>query len=308
MNVKLLDRTNCGKGYHRSGWPSAEAALRNVCDSSGPLVDICPEQGFLFGPDIRTEPYTMPWIGIFHFPADIISPHRPDLERNSAYTLWRNQVFQESLPSMVGGICMASALTEWWVKQTHKPFITLKHPTDTKALPWTLEKCQDAFPRRVIQLGFHLRDTRAIYRVPPQLGWRYERVRFYQQYQKERDAVIKKMVHGECNNRVDTLPRLTDAEYDLVMASSVVISKAFGVAACNVIVEAIARGTPVIVERRPETEEYLGRDYCMYWGELELTDDTFVLANEQLIARQAGWLEFTQFAKDVLSFSRQCVS
>jgi hypothetical protein len=295
--MKLINRPNIGKGLHRSGWVDAMAALSTVADGAGPLLDDCPEYTFLFGPS-RPRPHTGPWIGIFHFPANVQSPFPQDATNNSAETLFRNPAFRESLPQMIGGIALASSLASWLHAKTGKPIATIKHPTATDVPQWSLE----AFSQQpfLLQLGWHLRNTRSIFHQQPLPGWRYGRIAMYQDYQKRRDIALRAALGDEPNNRVEELPRLPNDAYDAALASCVGITEAFGMSACNVVVECIARGTPLLTRRCPESIEYLGADYPLYLDDQPaLTNETLTAANRAMIRARGRWLECSYFAECV---------
>jgi hypothetical protein len=55
--------------------------------------------------------------------------------------------------------------------------------------------------------------------------------------------------------------------YNLLLSRSVVVNYMFGAAASNVIVESLTRGTPIICNRLPATEEYLGKDYPLFFDD-----------------------------------------
>jgi hypothetical protein len=66
-----------------------------------------------------------------------------------------------------------------------------------------------------------------------------------------------------------TIGRLSDKEYDSLLSRSLVFVPLFDVAACNTIIECIVRATPVLTNRLPASEEYLGRGYPMFYETLE---------------------------------------
>jgi hypothetical protein len=299
--MKIMLRPNIGKGVHRSGWSDVMRAVQTLSDDRGPLLDECVESSFLFGPMV--QPHREPWVGIFHFPHDIDSPVDMDSQRNSAQALLRSPSFQTALPRMVRGIALTDHLATWLEAELGVTFTALKHPTETEVPQWTFEAFADR--PTILQLGWHLRDTRAIFRIPSQLGWQYARVAMYQQYQRDRDKAISDAAGGECNGRVKEWARLPDVDYDATLARSIVLSRFCGVAAANVVVECIARGTPLLTNRMPGTVEYLGEDYCLYLDDSPTLDEPTILrASEQLIARRGPWMDCHAFAQRVREVCR----
>lgn len=281
--MHLIERERVGVGVHRSGWPWVVEALGR--SSGGLLLDDCVEQSFLFG---RRVPHDEPWVGVFHFPHRMLSPLACDVARNSAYALLRSL----DARNLARGVALTEGLAAWLEEVLRVPFLAIKHPTPARVPQWV------DFDGTALQAGWHLRDTRFIYRMPEREGWRYLRVAPYQEYQENRDAVLR--TRAEINRRVETIPRLTDAEYDNVMTRCLCVSYAFGAAACNVVVECIARGTPLLTSRCDGNVEYLGEDYCLYADDHPtITPELMRRASEQLAARRGDWMSAERFAEQV---------
>jgi hypothetical protein len=87
---------------------------------------------------------------------------------------------------------------------------------------------------------------------------------------------------------VTFIPRLSDEEYDHLLSENLVFLNLFGSSANNTVVECIVRHTPIVVNRLPALEEYLGKDYPLFYDNLtqaaELIADTEALfaAHEKL--------------------------
>jgi hypothetical protein len=107
--------------------------------------------------------------------------------------------------------------------------------------------------------------------------------------------------------RVEVVRRLDDMAYDRLLAESVVTTELFGAAANNLVVECMVRGTPLIVNRVPAVEEYLGGNYPLYFGEVSeiaslLEPDRLVAASRHLLARSELLPSFEDFARRVKAF------
>lgn len=284
-----------GKGVHRSGWPYILEHMQP--DGDGNLLDDCVEATFLFRPE--DKPHKQPWVGIFHFPHDVIGPLEQDYWKNSAQALVRKPLFQRSRRYLKAGIALCTDLSIWLRCNLHVPVLVLKHPTQLDVRQWC------GHDHRVLQVGWHLRNTRCIFHVPPVKGWRFERIAPMDQWQHSRDKGIRLIQPREPNRQVNDIARLDDAAYDDAMASSIVIMEAWGAAANNVVVECIARGTPLLVNRLPAIVEYLGEDYCFYFDRHDkvpamITDPARVCeAHHQVIARRGDWMDCQLFADKI---------
>jgi hypothetical protein len=68
---------------------------------------------------------------------------------------------------------------------------------------------------------------------------------------------------------VNVLEHLPDKEYDLLMAKYIVFVDFIECSAANTLIECMARGNPIIVNRIPAVVEHLGPNYPLYFDNLE---------------------------------------
>jgi hypothetical protein len=62
---------------------------------------------------------------------------------------------------------------------------------------------------------------------------------------------------------------VSNEEYDRLLSQNVVFCHLLDSSANNVVIECIARNTPLLINRLPAIEEYLGRDYPLYFSSLD---------------------------------------
>ena len=300
--MRLIERLNVGARIHRSGWPDVMNAVEAKANSHGLLLDDCVESSFLFKPIGR--PHEEPWVGIFHFPCSLRSPLNQDRIRNTVMSLWTREHFKNSLRYLRGGIALCEELRFYLRQRLQVPMVSILHPTSMDVAQWEPTSLKRP---NMIQVGYHLRNQRAIYHVPPLRDWTYQCIGPVNRWQQRRDKTIKNMCRPEVNRRVRKLGRLSNYEYDAALASSIVIMEVYGAAANNVVVECMARGTPLLVNRRPAIMEYLGEDYPLYFDDIrkvsELLDhDRIKDASRVMVERRGPWLQLSQFAADVHGF------
>lgn len=86
-----------------------------------------------------------------------------------------------------------------------------------------------------------------------------------------------KSVYG---SQVEVAPRLPRTLYKNLFKDSIFFLDLFDVSACNVIMECISSCAPLLIRRLPAAEEYLGKDYPMFYENLEqareLTKDDII--------------------------------
>jgi len=63
--------------------------------------------------------------------------------------------------------------------------------------------------------------------------------------------------------------RMGNADYDRTLLTSVVVVPLLGGTANNAVLESISSNVPAFVSRLPSTEEYLGKEYPMFFDSLD---------------------------------------
>jgi hypothetical protein len=71
------------------------------------------------------------------------------------------------------------------------------------------------------------------------------------------------------DGRVEIIPRLSNEEYDELLATSVIFLDLITAAGITTLVECLARGTPLLINSSPGVREYLGDDYPLYFGSIQ---------------------------------------
>lgn len=315
MSYRLMPVPAHAVGAHhgRGGWPAVHSQLAAAQSDSAPVL----LDDFL---DLNIKKnecnkhYHTPWVGIIHQPATINSPIRGD-----AGQVW-DRMLRYAHPQLFdkckGFIVLSTNLAGAVVKQAPTIHVhVLRHPT--------VYQPQFAPPiarRTLLQAGFYLRDTRAIFKVQPVDGWVYARLAPQADWHLPRDKELMHHWGGlEINPQVVDLPRQSDDDYDDLFATSVVLTYLFGASANNVVLECMARRTPIIVNKLPAVVEYLGADYPLYIpGESHLeclhhvktlhewvTDEKILAAQHHLC--QLPKLEIPDFVNEVSAFCRSVV-
>jgi hypothetical protein len=107
---------------------------------------------------------------------------------------------------------------------------------------------------------------------------------------------------------VEILTSLDNTEYDLLLCNSILLVEYFDVSASNTVIEAIARNTPIVVNRHAALEEYLGIGYPLFYDDIEevhglLSDHERVhAAHLMLSTSDKSWIPVETFVSDLLGF------
>ncbi len=310
MTFRISNFRPVGQGEHRSGWPAIVEELRALSDyRSRIFLEDFTEASFDYdGSRIPHADYAGPWVGIFHHPAEIGGPLKND-RRSEVAEIFKSPKLTPAIVSTCVGAIALCPFTRAKVAEIlpHIPTTVLRHPCADKCKRWNAADYQRS--PLLFQTGYFMRDVRAIYQVAPE-GHERARTPCYKQWQKFRDYELKRKNRRIEKNAKDvrTLIRLTNDEYDSIMARSVVLTHLYGAAANNVVVECVARCTPLAVNRLPSVEWYLGKDYPLFYESLSqatayIEDRARVLAASQHLATMdRSWLNVERFAREVAFF------
>lgn len=301
--MQLFKRGIVGSGIHRSGWPQVVKALRTVATDEGLFLDDFADASFKY--QSIKEPRAQPWVGVFHHPVRVASPLTGDA-RHELRQVSKHRCWPASLPALRGAVALceevAAELRDW----LEVPTLSIWHPTETDVPVWDSDAAWEN--HRLVQAGFCLRNTQLIFQIAPP-KWNRTQLFGASAWYRARDESLRQAGARPDVERdqVETLGRLDDAAYDRLLAESVLVTELYGAAANNLIVECMVRGVPLLVNRLPAIEEYLGVDYPLFYADISeipalLERSRLRAASAQLLTRAANLPTFEQFALSVSAF------
>lgn len=259
-----------GKGMHRSGWPYVFKHLQTISSDKGILFDDFVEQTFCYVAD--QKPYTEPWVGVFHHP-----PNPPCFsnERESLRRMFReNCAFKASLPQLKMAVALSDHLADFLRSELSCPVLSLKHPIGTPRKMW----CPDAYKanrdKRIIQVGFYLRNMWLMHQFPNVCGHAKWKPALSKEWMKVWDERVQRHWALLDDRRdfctdVKTYNFCTPSQYDELLSKNIIAMEFFDLSAANGILDCIVRNTPVIVNRHPAAVEYLGPHYPLFFDHPE---------------------------------------
>lgn len=267
----MINMCNC-KGFksHRSGWSYALNSLKGFHSSGGIYLDDFLERSFgweydkIFKNNDRQIPYCFPWVGFIHNP-----PNHPlwfDFH-NSVHKLLENIFFKESLKSCLGIFTLSKYLADFLEDKINKPIYYLYHPTEL-IVP-KFEMYNFIKNKTVVQLGYWLRKMYSITEIK-RTDYKLEWLPSDYEYAKTklRDEQTFMGDHWYNSNKkwknIFIHKFISNDDFDQKISQSIVLCNLYDSSANNTIIECIARETPIIINRLPATEEYLGADYPMF--------------------------------------------
>lgn len=272
VNGSLMPRKiseTLGYGVHRSGWSRCVDQISR-CELPV-LVDDFVERTFMARQ--ANQVHRRRFVGVFHYPPDAdlprFAPANSDIRHS---VIFSTAAWKLSEANMVAGICLSEHLAASLRRKFDIPFHVVQHPTETDVRHWDV----DSFLERptIVQVGAFYRDTRSITRIAAEgflkmriLDLRYD---WINQWDKLVGRTLGPAVLPE---DIIHFNRVDDALYDELLSSCILHTNYLAASASNVIVEAIARNTPCIVNRHPAVVEYLGDRYPLYEDELRSSDE-----------------------------------
>jgi len=300
-------RSVIGADTHRSGWPFAHAAIQPLARPGGVLFDDFIEQIFCYEPD--SHAHEEPWVGIFHHPPNM----PPFMKRTHALSaMIQTNAWKRSRPHLIGAIALSDYVANYLAEVVGVPTATIKHPTEVPSLRWSPELYRTNPEKQLIQIGWYLKNSQLIYQVPESPEHRRVRLfstdSFLHEYDKKvarhwktlgtRRAIEPWRVIEQC--------LVTAARYDVLLSENVVVIELLDASANNVVIECIARSTPIVVNRHPAVVEYLGDGYPLYFsdpGEIPglLNEERVVSAHMYLESLDKSWLSAEAFGAMVRS-------
>jgi hypothetical protein len=298
--IRKLDDDIIGKGFHRSGWYSVMKYLSIYDSEDGILFDDFIEQNFCYNPN--PEIYRKPWVGVFHHPP---CPPFFSNEKEKMSNYLSSNEFLESSKNLKLAIVLTQYQKDFLEKYIKCPIVVIKHPCEDSFDNWSFEKWGK--DKKLVQIGFYLRNTQLIYQIPDIIGvkkirlWNNSKwITSYDETVKNYWNVIKKRENiGKARN----MSFQTPSSYDKILSSGVVVTEAFDLAASNVVLDCIVRNTPLIINRCPAAEEYLGKDYPLFFEDpleipnlLEKVED----AHEYLCKMDKSDIKMENFVSKVI--------
>lgn len=211
--------------------------------------------------------WTTPWVGIFHLPPNLPEWFSP----KTLEAVFHDPRFLRSLPYLKGAVALSEHTAGLLRDRLDVPVAVFKHPTEMVSRTFSWEAFEKNPDKKLVQIGWYLRNYRAIYQVtaPPP----FRKVHIAQSKPFIEEARRRTDLHSPFRHRPDVgeteiVAWLENAAYDEILTQNVIFLELFEASANNAVIEAIARNTPLVVNRHRAVAEYLGPDYPLFYDDL----------------------------------------
>lgn len=245
-----------------NGWPWCLERLGGL-DGQGTQFDDFADASYAYAA-IALE--RRPWVGMFHHPPVVDSPVPGDQDF-ALRSIERDLAWQMARPLLRKAYCMSGPVADDLRAWLGVPVTILRHPARPSCDAW---RPQGRYPG-LVQVGCFLRDVNAITHVPHGV----DKLRVLPNRGRGRERLCPRGPY-ECQ----TVTQVSWERYDELLRTRVVLTWFYAAAASNVVVECIERRTPLIVNRSPAVEEYLGSCYPLYCERLEQVPDLMKRARD----------------------------
>jgi hypothetical protein len=299
--IRFLERYL--RDHHRSGWRLGMESLYDLHHSDGvrfepfldePFAVEHPRDGVRSGPELyaalrsrkwedritsqerRYVPIREPWVGVLHNPFGMPKWFYPD---HSPEVIFGKSVWRESMEACQGLFALSEDHARSMRRVTGKPVSVIYLPSEIPELIFDFDRFIENQTKKVVQIGWWLRRQTAIDHLPmPEsnpLGYRKVRLvpRFASNAYEQIEAMrrVEFQMYGLPSpgvGEVEVLMHLPNDQYDEVLSCNIAMVQLEAASANNAVVECLARGTPLLVNRLPAVEEYLGSEYPLYYEDL----------------------------------------
>lgn len=187
----------------------------------------------------------------------------------------------------------------------------LYHPIQNFEKKFSFNKFFNNPNKLLIQSGMHLRKASTPFLIASDflnsdIDIAYVPWESRNQYSLEKEVFFKKL-DTKNFHLVKKINQLEYEEYIDLYRSNIFLLDLHEVTSCNVVLDCISTHTPLIVKRLPANEEYLGKDYPLFFNNIDeiyqLTKDYSILKDAHLYLRSINKDRFSlpRFQQDFLT-------
>jgi hypothetical protein len=263
----ILDNNYFQIVKHRGGWKHVIQNLitnKIVFDKKNIQSIKCIESRFSNWATNAKIPINEHWIGFFHY-----SPNLPNFIKDDLDYISNNQNVLNNLQNCKGIIVLSQNSYNHLIKNPNYKnidIINLLHPIESIDKKFNFENfVNNRNNWNIIQLGLQDRICSTIYKITT----KYNKI-----WLPGRENAAPQYLMNECKNlniqinfnsvKIKRLENHND--FDSILQNNIVIIPLFGASANNSVLEIIEMNIPAFVTRLPATEEYLGKDYPLFFN------------------------------------------
>jgi len=299
---------------HRGGWKTVIEEFENndfFNENSNYYFFDLVEKAFLWDTNFYCQ---NKWAGIIHCTQE--TPEYLNIINISH--LFKNENFVNSLSNCLCIISLSNYVADYLKEQFSKLNIDIKiivmpHPINVENIPkFDIHKFINNPDKNIIQIGQQLRKISSIYLLKTNKHYNKIWLTGTKNFTKMKTLLKLELQYYNIpvkNIKLnDVLMKYTNTfeEYDELLTKNVVFVDLFDASANNTVLECIVRGTPIIINNVGGVSEYLGKNYPLYFENLEdisnlLTYDKIFNAYHYM--KTLKTLSISDFCKQIINIS-----
>lgn len=257
--------------HHSGGWNFVLKILDEFHSEDGvyvdDLADITFGNSYEYSIYKKIIPYKVNWVAFFHHPLNIAPWYQKNFLMKPEVIISSDE-FKSSLRKCKGIFTFSKSMAAWYKGRLPRIKVQqLWHPTKSTDKLFNLDNFL-ANPRpKVFSIGFFLRRMTSIYFLRCD---KYDR--FILVNPQVYEYLYREMTYYKFDldfNQVKFKSYVSAVEYDELLSKNIVFLDLYDSSANNIIIECIARNTPVLVNKQEAIVEYLGENYPLYYSSIE---------------------------------------
>lgn len=266
--------------YHQGGWGEVLKSLKKVNSDDGIRFECFLEKNFCWRGS-KGEVISEKWSGILHNP---LNTPKWYLDKTGNTSIFESSNFINSLKNCLG----LYVFSDYEKELSQMKLKNINPDVKVETLRHTIVECDEKWSigdfksnKRILHIGWWLRDIESFYSLKTEIP----KIRIKLNYKIE--LQINKLFNLK-NVDVVEIDGLDTYEYDSYLSNSVVFINLIDSVINNTVLECIERGTPILINRNKSIEEYIGKDYPLFYDDINnidslLTDENLLLASQYLI-------------------------
>ena len=265
--------------HHNGGWSYALKSLNKVSGVNGVRLECFLDKNFCWI-NSRKEIIQEDWVGILHNPIEAPQWYLGQV-RNKQIT--KSPLFIKSLENCKGLYVFSDHEKKILFEHINKfkqdiKINVLRHPVSKSESNWSIENFNS--DKKIIHVGWWLRDIQSFYRLETNI--RKIRIKLNNSIESKINQIFKLN-----SDSVIEIDNLDENEYDEILCNSVVFINLIDSVVNNTVLECIERNTPILINRNPSVEEYIGKDYPLFYEDISdvknlMTESKLIEANLHL--------------------------
>jgi hypothetical protein len=187
--------------------------------------------------------------------------------------------------------------------------ILIPHPINSNNIPsFDIHKFINNNDKHIIQIGQQLRKISSIYKL--EIESKYKKLWLTGTTNFNKLKILLNMEIKTYNLKNvqlnNVVMKYTDTieEYDELLTKNIVFVDLFDASANNTVLECIVRGTPIIINNVGGVSEYLGKDYPLYFDNLENVNDMLTydkILGAYFYLKNVKTLSISDFCKKIIN-------